>query len=111
MSEAKLEASSPGEPAELGDVANRFLFENEYVKVWQMVLEPGEASAHHEHRLPYVMCIVEGESIDADFEEGKSLQIPVEPGQVIFVPPGNRETAVNRSNVRFREILIELKER
>ena len=52
---------------------------------------------------------VEGESIDADLEDGRTLHIPVEPGRVFFVPPGSRETAVNRSRVRFREILVELK--
>jgi hypothetical protein len=33
----------------------------------------------------------------------------VKPGQVFFVEPGSRETAVNRSGTRFREFLIELK--
>jgi hypothetical protein len=93
----------------LGDVANRFLFENERVKVWEMLLEPGESSDFHEHTLPYLLCILEGDRIDADFENGKSISIPVEPGRVFFVRPGNRETAVNRSTTRFREILIELK--
>ena len=56
-----------------------------------------------------LLCILEGESIDADFENGRTLHLPVEPGKVFFVPAGARETAVNRSSVRFREILIELK--
>ncbi len=94
----------------LGDVANRFLFENERVRIWEMDLAPGECSAFHEHRLPYVLCIVEGESIDADLEDGRTIHIPVEPGKFLYVPAGGRETAVNRSPVRFREILIELKE-
>jgi len=93
----------------LGDVATRLLFENDKVKVWQMDLAPGESSDFHEHTLPYVLCIVEGETVDADFENGKSMRIPVEPGKVFFVLPGSRETAVNRSAVRFREFLIELK--
>ncbi len=93
----------------LGQVANHLLFENERVRVWRMELAPGEASDFHEHTLPYVLCILEGESIDADFENGRTLHLPVEPGRVFFVPPGARETAVNRSTVRFREILIELK--
>lgn len=97
------------EPKVPGDVANRFVFENERVRVWEMRLEPGEASDFHEHRLPYVLCIVEGESIDADFEDGRSVRIPVAPGQVYFIEPGGRETAVNRSAVPFREILVELK--
>ena len=93
----------------LGNVANHLLFENERVRVWRMELAPGEASDFHEHTLPYLLCIVEGESIDADFEDGRTLHLPVEPGKVFFVPAGARETAVNRSTVRFREILIELK--
>lgn len=94
---------------EPGQVANHFLFENERVRVWEMRLDPGEASDFHEHRLPYVLCILEGETIDADTPDGGTIQIPVQPGQVIYVEPGNRETAVNRGRGRFREILIELK--
>lgn len=96
-------------PLRLGDVANRLLFENERVKVWHMDLAPGESSDFHEHTLPYVLCVVEGDMVDADFENGKSIRIPVKPGQVYFVEPGSRETAVNRSDTRFREFLIELK--
>jgi len=33
----------------------------------------------------------------------------VVPGKAIFVPAGNREVAVNRSSIRFGEVLIELK--
>ena len=95
----------------LGQVADRVLFENDRVRIWEMVLEPGESSDLHEHTLDYLLCIIEGESVDADFEGGPSVRIPVEPGTTIFVPKGNREVAVNRSGVRYREILIELKER
>jgi quercetin dioxygenase-like cupin family protein len=77
----------------LGNVANRLRFENERVRVWQMDLAPDESSDFHEHTLPYVLCILEGESIDADLEDGRTLHIPVEPGKVFFVPPGARETA------------------
>jgi quercetin dioxygenase-like cupin family protein len=95
----------------LGDVATQLLYENDRVKVWEMRLEPGEASDLHRHDFEYFFVVVEGESIDADFANGKSIRLPVEPGRVIFVPPGNTETAVNRSAVRYREILVELKDR
>ncbi len=70
------------EEKKLGDVANRLLFENEHVKVWEMNLQPGEASDFHEHTMPYVMCVVHGSSIDADFDGGDTMKIPVEPGTV-----------------------------
>ena len=93
----------------LGDVATRLLFENEHVKVWEMTLGPGEASALHRHDRPYVMCIVAGTRIDADLVGKGHLEIPVQPGSVLFVPPGETERAINGTDVPFREILIELK--
>lgn len=96
---------------ELGNVATRLLFENERVKVWEMLLEPGESSDLHRHALDYVLCILEGTSIDADRPDGgESQSFPVQPGQVVFVPRGGTERAVNRSATRFRELLIELKD-
>ena len=94
----------------LGQVATRLLFENERVKVWEMLLAPGESSDLHRHDLDYLLYILEGTAIDADQPDGSSFTIPVEPGQILFVPRGNTERAVNRSAVRFRELLVELKE-
>ncbi len=99
------------EAAELGNVATRLLFENERVKVWEMRLEPGESSDLHRHTLDYLLYILEGASIDADRPDGESLRFPVEPGQLFFVPRGGTERAVNRSGTRFRELLVELKDR
>ena len=109
------ESTNPGQDAALGDVATTLLFENDSVKVWEMVLAPGEASDLHRHEFEYFFVVIEGESIDADFAggeaDGKSIRIPVERGRVIYVPAGNTETAVNRSNVTYREVLVELKDR
>jgi mannose-6-phosphate isomerase-like protein (cupin superfamily) len=98
------------ETAELGNVATRLLLENDRVKVWEMVLEPGESSDLHRHTLDYILYILEGTSIDADRPDGQSFSFPVKPGQVIFVERGGIERAVNRSDVRFRELLVELKD-
>jgi len=115
-SESAVPDPQSGDEPALGDVATTLLFENDHVKIWEMVLEPGEASALHRHHYEYFFVVEEGESIDADFAgegelAGKSIRIPVEKGKVIYVPPGNTETAVNRSSVRYREILVELKDR
>jgi quercetin dioxygenase-like cupin family protein len=107
---------APTDPAAavppLGDVANRLLFDNDHVRVWEMVLRPGERSDRHRHDLPYVLCVLEGSAVDAEVETAagtKHLHLPVQTGSVFFVPPGATETAVNNSGDRFREILIEFK--
>jgi len=48
------------------------------------------------------MCVVEGAGISADFPGGQTVDIPVEAGSVLYVEPGTKETAVNRTTVRFR---------
>ena len=98
------------DPGELGNVATRLLFENERVKVWEMLLEPGESSDLHRHGLDYLLYILEGTSIDADRPDGSSASYPIHPGQLVWVPRGGTERAVNRSAVRFRELLVELKD-
>jgi hypothetical protein len=55
------------------------------------------------------MCVLEGSRIDADLVGKGRLQIPVQPGSVLFVPPGETERARNGTDRPFREILIELK--
>lgn len=93
----------------LGNVANKLLFENELVRVWEMNLAPGERSDRHRHDLPYLLCVLEGSRVDAEVEGRGRVEIPVQPGSVFFVPPGATETAINASGDHFREILIELK--
>jgi beta-alanine degradation protein BauB len=93
----------------LGDVANKLLFENELVRIWEMNLAPGEHSDRHRHDHPYVLCVLEGSRIDAQIEGAGYVEIPVQRGSVFFVPPGATETAINATGERFREILIELK--
>jgi uncharacterized RmlC-like cupin family protein len=84
--------------------------ENERVKSWEMLLEPGEASDLHQHAMDYVLCILEGTSIDADPPGGQTFHASVQPGDVFYVKRGGTEVAVNRSDARFREIIIELKD-
>jgi quercetin dioxygenase-like cupin family protein len=94
----------------LGDVANKLLFENDLVRVWEMNLAPGESSDRHRHDLPYLLCVLEGSRVDAEVEGHGRVELPVQPGSVFFVPPGATETAINASREHFREILIELKQ-
>ena len=94
-----------------GNVATRLLLENERVKVWEMLLEPGESSDLHRHTLDYLLYVLEGTSIDADRPDGESLHFSVAPGDLFWVERGGTERAVNRSGVRFREVLVELKDR
>ena len=100
-----------------GDVANKLLFENERVKVWELALEPGETSDLHEHHHDYVLVQLEGDKIAGIFEEDTHGDYPpgvvegdVSYGNVFFTTKGGIETAKNTGEKFYREILVELKD-
>ncbi|HEY5012338.1 MAG TPA: cupin, partial [Acidimicrobiia bacterium] len=52
----------------LGDVGTRLVWENDRVRIWEMVLEPGERSAVHEHTLDYLLIPLAGDRIGVEVE-------------------------------------------
>ncbi len=97
----------------LGDVADKVLFENERVRIWDMDLAPGECSDLHRHDLDYLLIILKGDliaGIPAPGSGGELLVAQVQSGSAFFVPRGGSEWAVNIGKGRYHEILIELLE-
>ena len=98
---------------EVGNVATKKLFENERVRVWEMNLEPNEASDLHHHELDYLVVQLEGDCVVGipPPESGRDpMIVPVRVGRAGFVRKGGTEWALNIGKQRYREILIELKE-
>ena len=101
--------------AELGPIGDRVLFEDEHIRVWEMVLEPGQRSPLHHHENDYVVVVVEGDHVTVEpLEAGgdgsgsgpKSANVT--PGQSVFLCKGGTEVAVNSGAVRYRDVQIEL---
>ena len=109
------EAQGPGDRV-LGDVGTRLVWENDRVRIWEMLLAPGERSAVHEHELDYLLIPLEGDRIAVEVEpdtagayrESGDFAVPV--GKAHFIARGGVETAVNTGTETYREILIELKD-
>ena len=99
--------------AELSGVADTVLFEDENVKIWSLVLEPGQTSGLHRHDHHYYLCISHGDRIAAVMPEGDkaSMYAATIPkgGNTVSIPKGTTEWAVNIGKETYREILIELK--
>jgi len=95
-------------PPEIGD---RILFENDRVRVWENVVEPGEESPLHRHGHDYLAIDVEGDRVihnpvkDGHFPR---MEHEVTPGSAVFLEGGTTETAINTGAKRFRAILVEL---
>jgi len=96
----------------LAPIGERVLFENDHVRVWENVIEPGEESPVHRHDHDYLTIDIEGERVvhnpvkDAHFPRmGHEMDTA---GSVMHLRGGVTETAINTGTTRIRTILVEL---
>lgn len=104
------EAHKNDEPGGVGD---RILFEDDRVRIWELILEPGEASALHHHEHDYYLTIFEGDLVAGVTPEESPVEsfvgIVPDEGNVVGVPKGGLEWAYNVGEKTYRELIIELK--
>ena len=81
---------------QLGDVGTRFVFENEHVKVWDLVLEPGESSSWHHHTMSYLFIVTEPGKLRADLQDGTSTVRELSLGEVVM---GQKDAVHRVTNV------------
>lgn len=100
----------------MGDVASRVVFENERLRIWELVLEPGEEGPLHRHELDHVLVQIAGDRMavvphaDTQSRYAEYLEAEVVPGQTFVIDRGGVEIARNVGDERYHEILIELKD-
>lgn len=58
--------------AEVGNIANEVVFENDRVRVWNLELPPGRRSPLHTHMNPYFSVIMKSSRLRAEFANGES---------------------------------------
>ena len=119
MSEELLDRNEVEEAStELGPIATRIVFEDERVRVWEQVIEPGASTGPHHHKLPYALVTVEGSSLEVipvpgfpamHGEERLSVEIEAESAGVL--PAGSVEEAFNTGDQAYHAILVEFKQR
>jgi quercetin dioxygenase-like cupin family protein len=95
----------------LGGVASRVIFEDDKVKIWEMVLEPGEGSDLHTHEHDYYLAILEGDLIAGVWKDSEGVWYVPPEGNTVSNAKGGTEWAFNVGEKTYREILVELKER
>ena len=90
------------------------LFENERVKVWDFVLEPGEAIPLHTHHRDHVIIVLEGSDLEVEYGDGRRQSYSPKPGDVHWARvdggPAHTHDARNVGRTRYRNLIVELKE-
>jgi hypothetical protein len=106
----------------MADIANKKIFENDKIAVWEMVLQPGESTGIHTHRHDYMFYVIEGSTGEVTDKDGNILgSLAMNAGDTMFfrhvgdqfiagdftVPATHSARNVGRT--RYREILVEVK--
>ena len=88
------------------------LLENDRIKVWDFVLEPGASIPMHTHRLDHVIVVIDGGSLDVTYADGTTSHHEPRPGDRYYCAVDCEEThdACNVGTTRYRNLIIELKE-
>jgi uncharacterized cupin superfamily protein len=93
------------------DIGKELLFENDRIRVWDMVLEPGEESSLHRHEVDYVF-IYTTPSVMTAFREGQEPETTeYDDGYVQYTAVGQGIVHKIRNSGRevHRQLLIEFK--
>ena len=99
----------PRGDAPLGDIATDVLFENDAVKIWNLIVNPGESSDWHLHGRDYVTIVVEGAGLTVEYDDGTAEDSPSSPGTWRYHDEHKIHRVVNNSDTRYVNVLVELK--
>lgn len=93
-------------------VGDYIMWENERVRVWDQVINPGETVGPHVHDLDYFIVVLEPAAVTADVIGKNRSQVEIIHDSLIWVK-SNREkhtaTNVDKTGKRWRNLIIELK--
>ena len=94
----------------LGEIATEVLFENDRVKIWNLVVDPGEASDWHLHGRDYVTVVVEGGGLTVEYEDGSGEKTSTKVGSWTYFGDHSVHRVINNTSNRHKNVLIELKD-
>ena len=94
----------------MASILPTLLRETDRVAVWQTTLEPGDSLAEHDHKVGYVIVVLEGDRITVQEQGEESRAMDVFPGEVLVGGPSPFHSVVNSGQTPYREIMVELKD-
>jgi hypothetical protein len=94
----------------LGEVGQKILFENEFVRVWEIRLEPGQTHDFHIHYHPYLVVSLGGGENEIETIFGKKISTQEPLGSFVFINDMREvHRLTNKSNIAYFSRLIEMK--
>ena len=92
-------------------IGTDLIFEDDRVRIWQIVLEPGQEAATHTHLLDYTTVTVEGATLERLNADGTVDRSETQPGRVLRWYQSTRTHGLrNVGTTRFRNVIVEIKD-
>jgi beta-alanine degradation protein BauB len=88
--------------------AYRLLLENDKVRVMEIRLKPGQIAPMHNHPNDHVVYVMKDAKFKLSFTDGKSTEIELKSGKVVWMEAGAHETE-NVGTTDGHNLVIELK--
>jgi len=86
------------------------LRETDKVAVWYSKLEPGDELAEFDHKVGYVIVVLDGDHITVKEPGAETTLMDVFPGEVLTGGASPFHSVSNSGEKDYREIMVELKE-
>lgn len=98
-------------PDRLGEPGT-LLFENDRIRIWELIMKPGETCNWHVHEYDHLLVVIDGASIEGRRADGSTARLEIPDHQVLYIPRSEQpEVASNVSPTRtLRELIIDLKD-
>jgi quercetin dioxygenase-like cupin family protein len=94
----------------LGEVGQKVLLENEFIRMWEVRLEPGQTIDFHIHFHPYLVISLGGGENEIETIFGKKISVQEPAGSFVFMNEMREvHRLTNKSNVTYLSRLIEIK--
>jgi quercetin dioxygenase-like cupin family protein len=94
----------------LGEVGQKVLLENEFIRMWEVRLEPGQTIDFHIHFHPYLLISLGGGENEIETIFGKKISVQEPAGSFVFMNEMREvHRLTNKSNVTYLSRLIEIK--
>src|SRR4051794_27551870 len=99
-----------GEAPASNPIGTELVFEDAQVRVWRVVLEPGEEAAFHTPFLDYAAISIEGDEIERLNGDGTVDRIAVRPGSFTRWHQSSRQHGLRNVGTRgFANVIVEVK--
>jgi hypothetical protein len=94
----------------LRDIGDNILLENEFIRMWEVKLEPGETLGFHIHYHPYLVVSLNGGTNEIETIFGRKITTEEPIGTYVFINDMREvHQLTNKSRVTYLSRLIELK--